>query len=387
MKEKQKMLAQVVRANRYGRPVSSYQLEEVNIPDIGDDEVLVSVMCAGLNFNNIWSSMGYPVDVIKLINNEDFHIAGSDGAGIVFKVGAAVKNVKVGDEVVLAPLYFDPRDPHIIAGKDETYAPSSKAWGYETNWGSFGEYCKVKYFQCLKKPKNLTWEESATNLLSAGTAYRMLLHHTPHTLQKGDVVAIWGGSGGLGTMALQLCLLHEAIPVCIVSTEERKEFCEKMGAKAILRTKQTHWGVLDKASTTPEKQVEWRNEAKKIVKELLSLTNGVLPKIVVEHPGESTFPTSVYMCDKGGMVVTCAGTTGYLGSFDLRYLWLAKKRIQGSHGASVKEFDEVNKLFAEGKLKPVISEIVDFEDLPAALNKMLDNEHKPGNIAVRIGNR
>lgn len=387
IEEKQTMLAQVVRADRYGNPATSLRKEEISMPTIGEDEVLVAVMCAGLNYNSIWSAMGYPIDIIKLINQEDFHIAGSDGSGIVYKVGSKVTNVKVGDEVVLAPIYYDPNDPHILAGRDETLAPSGKAWGYETNWGSFGEFCKVKYFQCLKKPSNLSWEESATYLLSAATAYRMLLHHTPHTIKKGDVVAIWGGAGGLGTMALQICLLHGAIPVCIVSSQERKEFCEKMGAKAILRTNQTHWGALDKESTTPAKQNEWRNEAKKLLKELQLVTNGVMPQIVIEHPGESTLPTSVFMCDKGGMVVTCAGTTGYLGSFDLRYLWLAKKRLQGSHGASLKEFQEVNQLFAEGKLKPVLSDIVDFEDLPNALSKMLDNNHQPGSIAVRIGNR
>ena len=58
------------------------------------------------------------------------------------------------------------------------------------------------------------------------------------------------------------------------------------------------------------------------------------PNIVFEHPGETTIPTSIFVCETGGMVVVCAGTTGYNATVDLRYLWMRQKRLQGSHFAN-----------------------------------------------------
>ena len=380
------MQAQTLRQYRYGDPVNAFKMERIPVPDIEEDEVLLAVVSAGLNYNNVWAALGYPIDLIQLIGQENFHIAGSDAAGIVYKVGSKVKGLKVGDEVVVAPLIIDPKDPYILSGGDEILAPSIKAWGYETNWGSFAQFCKVKEFQCLPKPSTLSWTEASTCLLSAGTVYRMLTYHKPHNIKPGDVVAIWGGSGGLGVMAIQICLMFGAQPVCIVSNDERKAFCESMGAKAVLRNGMDHWGPLPKNATQPEGQDAWRQEAKKLFKQLLQVTGGKAPRIVLEHPGESTLPTSLYICDKGGMVVTCAGTTGYLGTFDLRYLWLAQKRIQGSHGASLKEFETVNKMFEDGKLVPVVSEEFNFDELPHALQLMKENKHKPGSMAIKIGN-
>lgn len=134
----------------------------------------------------------------------------------------------------------------------------------------------------------------------------------------------------------------------------------------------------------PDTQEIWRSQAKLFLKKIVALTGGRLPRIVLEHPGESTMPTSLYVCDKEGMVVTCAGTTGYLATFDVRYLWLQRKRIQGSHYANAEDCNELNQLVMDGKIKPVLFETVSLEDLPIALQKMYDNTHQ-GNTAIRIG--
>ena len=101
----EKMHAWLVRADRFGKPMDAFQKEVVNTPSIADDEVLVYVMAAGINYNNVWAAMGIPVNVIGARNKggepEDFHIGGSDASGIVYKVGKDVTNVKVGDEVVM----------------------------------------------------------------------------------------------------------------------------------------------------------------------------------------------------------------------------------------------------------------------------------------------
>lgn len=383
------MYAQVIRQERYGDPINAFAIEKLKVPEIKDDEVLLAVMAAGLNYNSVWAARGYPINNIQVMNlrkdsDVDYHIAGSDCSCIVYKVGSKVTNVKVGDEVVVGPGWFDPEDPFIKAGGDPEASVTARAWGYETNWGSFAQFCKVKYFQCLPKPKHLSWEDAAAYVLTAATTYRMLYTYHPHTVKKGDVVLIWGGAGGLGTYAIQLTLLAGGIPVAVVNSDEKKAFCESMGAIAINRNEFAHWGALNPDLTDPLKPDIWRNGAKNFMKKIAMLTGGKLPRIVLEHPGEATFPTSVFVCDREGMVVTCAGTSGYLGSFDLRYLWLQKKRIQGSHFASESECWAMNKLVEEGKLKPVLDETVSFEELPAALQKIHENRHK-GNIAVRIG--
>ena len=383
------MYAQVIRQERYGEPIHAFAIEKVPVPSIKDDEVLLAVMAAGLNYNSVWAARGYPINNISVMqfrgdSDVDYHIAGSDCSCIVYKTGKNVANVKVGDEVVVGPGWFEPEDPFITEGGDPEAAPSARAWGYETNWGSFAQFCKVKYFQCLPKPKHLSWDKAAAYVLTAATTYRMLYTFHPHTVKKGDVVLIWGGAGGLGTYAIQLTILAGGIPVAVVNSEDRKLFCEKLGALVINRNEFDHWGALTSDMVDPEKPDNWRWKAKQFMKKICSLTGGKMPRIVLEHPGEDTFPTSLFVCDREGMVVTCAATSGYLGTFDIRYLWLQKKRIQGSHFASEEECWAMNKLVQEKKLCPVIDETVPFNALPQALQKMHENKHK-GNTAVRIG--
>ncbi|NNC94334.1 MAG: crotonyl-CoA carboxylase/reductase [Chitinophagales bacterium] len=384
------MHAQVIRQDRFGEPKDAYKPEKIKVPEIADDEVLIAVKAAGVNYNCVWASTGYPVDVIKLREirgeaNGDFHIAGSDASGIVWKIGKDVKNVSVGDEIVVLPAHIDPNEPYLAAGGDDMLSTTLRAWGFETNWGSFAQFCKAKHFQCVPKPKHLSWAESSVYMLSGATAYRMLLHHHPHTVKKGDVVLIWGGSGGLGVMGIQLVKRAGGIPVAVVSSDERAEFCKKLGALTINRSNYSHWGALKTAVQDDPAYLEWRKGVKAFNKELLTITGGKAPFIVLEHPGEMTFPTSLFVCDPGGMVITCAGTTGYMASFDLRFLWIFKKRVQGSHGASVEEHTLFNDLVRNKEIEPIVSEVFPYDKIGDSVQKMYDNKHLPGSMAVLVG--
>jgi crotonyl-CoA carboxylase/reductase len=106
--------------------------------------------------------------------------------------------------------------------------------------------------------------------------------------------------------------------------------------------------------------------------------------IVFEHPGEATFPVSALVCKKGGMVVICAGTTGFNCTFDVRYMWSHQKRLQGSHFANLKQASAANKLMLERRLDPCMSEVFAWDQIPLAHGKMRRNEHKPGNMAVLV---
>lgn len=383
------MYAQTLRRERYNVPSKAFEIEKIKVPELRDDEVLVAVMAAGLNYNSVWAATGYPMDMIQVMElrkekETEYQVIGSDCSGIVYKTGKNVTSVSVGDEVVIQAGWYDSQDPVIRKGELAMFAPSARAWGYETTWGSFAQFCKVKDFMCVQKPKHLNWDAAAVYMLSGATVYRMLTKYEPNNIKPGDVVLIWGGAGGLGTMAIQLTKMYGGIPVAVVNSEEKKQYCESLGAITINRSDYDHWGALSPDMLKPETQEIWRGKAKKFLKKILELTGGKLPRIVLEHPGEATIPTSMFVCDRGGMVVTCAGTTGYLASFDVRYLWLQLKRFQGSHFADTKECVEFNQLVVDGKIQPVLGNTVSFDKLPNALQLMYENLHK-GNTAVRIG--
>lgn len=135
------MYAQLIRQSRFGEPNKAFAVEKIPVPTIKPDEVLVWVMAAGINYNNVWAGLGSPVDVIKARQKEGsddsgFHIGGSDASGIVYAVGSEVKNLKVGDEVVIHCGSWNAKCPSVLAGVDPMYSPSFRIWGYETSWAA-----------------------------------------------------------------------------------------------------------------------------------------------------------------------------------------------------------------------------------------------------------
>lgn len=385
-----KMNAWLIRENRFGQPTTSFQKEVVGVPAVGDDEVLVYVMAAGINYNNVWAALGIPVNVIKARQKagekEDFHIGGSDASGIVYKVGKDVKNVKVGDEVVIHCATWDRNDPWVKAGNDPMYAPSFRIWGYETNYGSFAQFTRVQAHQCMPKPKHMTWEEAAAYVLVAATAWRMLHGWPEHNMKPGDPVLIWGGAGGLGSMAIQIAKAAGGVPVAVVSGYDKIDYCAKLGAKGCIdRRKFDHWGMLPhwKDTVGYNKWLKGVRAFGAAIWEVLGEKRS--PTVIFEHPGESTIPTSMFVCDTGGMIVICAGTTGYNATVDLRYLWMRQKRFQGSHFANDEQCYAMNELAIAGKLNPCMSRAFTYEELPLSHQLMHDNKHPHGNMSVLIG--
>jgi len=386
------MYAYTVRREHFGQPKDSLRLEVVDVPEIGDDDVLVYVMAAGVNYNNVWAAQGTPVDVIsarrKSGENVDFHIGGSDAAGIVYKVGRNVNYPRVGDEVVIHCGAWDAQCSRVQSGDDPMYSPSYRIWGYELNWGSFAQFCKVQAHQCLPRPRNLSWEESAAYMLVGATAYRMLHGFSPNDVKPDDVVLVWGGAGGVGSMAIQISAAAGAIPIAVVSSEDKFDYCMQLGARGCInRNDFDHWGMLPHWSDTAQYQ-EWVGNVRKFGSAIWNiLGEKKSPAIVIEHPGELTLPTSMYACDTGGIVVICAGTSGYNATLDLRYLWMRQKRLQGSHFANDEQAAGINRLVAAGKVSPCLSRTFEFDEIPKAHQLMFENRHPPGNMAILVGAR
>lgn len=384
------MFAQVVRTERMGDPRNAFVVEEMPVPEPGPRDVLIAVMAAGINFNNVWAAKGVPIDVIKVRqkggDSRDFHVGGSDASGIVWAVGESVTKVSIGDEVVVHHGVWDENDPWIVAGRDPMTAPSSKIWGYETNDGSFAQFCLAAEHQVMPKAPRLTWEEAAAATLVGTTAYRMLHGWSGNTVGEGDIVLVWGGSGGLGTQAIQLVTLAGAKAIAVVSSAERGRYCQDIGAIGYLDRKQfSHWGVPPHWADT-DAQREWTAGARAFGKALWDVVGERRnPSIVFEHPGEDTIPTSIFVCDSGGMVVICAGTTGYTAVVDLRYHWMRQKRLQGSHGTNDEQAYAYNQLVVDGKIDPCLGQVAEFDDIGDVHHDMDLGQLSPGNTAVLIG--
>jgi crotonyl-CoA carboxylase/reductase len=373
------MAAWVIREERQGKPRDAFQLEEMVVPEPGAFEVVVRVMAAGVNYNNVWAAKGEPVSVFRY-REEDHHIGGSDASGVVWKVGPGVTRWKPGDEVVIHCNQASYEDPE-VHGLDPMAAPSQKIWGYETSWGSFAQFCKVQAQQLLRKPPALTWEEAASYGLTYFTAYRMLVRQTG--LQAGHRVLVWGAAGGLGVFALQLCRLAGAAAVGVVSSPEKADLCRQLGATDVIDRNEFAGMMQPKGFEAPEAVKARKKESRrfcKIVEEKL----GGMPDIVFEHVGRATFATSVLAVKPFGAVVTCAGTTGYDLEFDVRHLWMRQKRIIGSHFANAYECNKANELIESGAIRPVLWRTMSFDQVAEAHQLMLDNLHL-GKIAILVG--
>jgi crotonyl-CoA carboxylase/reductase len=375
------MAAWVIREERLGEPMDAFQVEEVEVPQPGAFEVIVRVMAAGVNYNNVWAALGKPVSVMKYGDHPEFghHIGGSDASGVVWKVGDGVTRWKEGDEVIIHCNQASYEDVE-VHGLDPMAAPSQKIWGYETTWGSFAQFTKVQAQQLIPKPKHLSWEEAASYGLVYFTAYRMLV--TQCNIQAGDKVLIWGAAGGLGVFGVQLCAAAGAQCVGVVSSEEKGKLVEQLGATGWIN-RDDFKGMMRKGGETPEEEKARFKESKRFgaaVAEIL----GDAPNIVFEHVGQATFPTSVLTVKPFGKVVICAGTTGFNLDFDVRYLWMKQKQIIGSHFANAYECTRANELIENGLIRPVLWKTLPFDGCAEAHQLMKDNKHL-GKISILVG--
>jgi crotonyl-CoA carboxylase/reductase len=373
------MTAWVIRQEREGEPIDAFQIEEIEVPEPGPFEVIVRVMAAGVNFNNVWAARGVPVSVFRYHPEDDHHIGGSDASGVVWKTGPGVTMWKPGDEVVIHcnQASYEEYETH---GFDPLAGSAQRIWGYETSWGSFAQFTKVQAQQLLPRPENLTWEEAASYGLTYFTAYRMLIDRC--NIQAGHKVLIWGAAGGLGVFATQLCRLAGSDACGVVSSDQKGDLVMQLGAKGFVNRNE-YAGMMRKGGESPDEEKARFKEMRRFggaVREIL----GDDPDIVFEHVGQATFPTSVFVVKRFGKVVICGATSGYNLDFDVRYLWMRQKEIIGSHFANAYQANEANKLMADGKIRPVLWRVMPFEGVAEAHQMMRENKHL-GKIAILVG--
>ena len=169
-------------------------------------------------------------------------------------------------------------------------------------------------------------------------------------MQQGDTVLVWGATGGLGGYACQYVLNGGGTPVGVVSSADKVELLHELGVEAVIDRKAAGYQFWSDEHTQDER--EWR----RLGKDIRGLV-GRDPEIVFEHPGRQTFGASVFVAARGGTIVTCAATSGYMIEYDNRHLWMKLKRIISSHFANYKEAWEANRMIAEGRIQPILSAV------------------------------
>lgn len=305
------------------------EFTEVKTPTIKDDEVLLKSKVCSLTYNFVWAFSGNPVDMNK-INNRDYTIFGTDGGGIVEKVGKNVSNVKVGDEVVIYSMM------------------NNKIFGYETTNGLLGEYAVVKDTMCYLKPKHLDWKDCIIS--DYATNYQALKNCN---YKKDDIVLVWGGSGGCGKAAIELCK-KLGLSVYTITSDTRN-------SKADLSFDRTKFDLNQKSSLI-------------MMRKSMKSSKG-LPTIIIDYLGKDTLDCSLKLLDKKGKIVIYGAHTGYDVSFDSRYLWLDEKQIIGSHFSNQSNYEKVLEMITKKQLKPNSTERNIFE-LKSLYDELKQNKIK-----------
>jgi crotonyl-CoA reductase len=372
-------------ATRDKDPRKAIHIDDVPLPELGPGEAYVAVMASAINYNTVWTSIFEPVPTFGFLkrygrtsdlgkrHDLPYHIIGSDLSGVVLRTGIGVNAWKPGDEVVAHCLSVELESP---AGHNDTMMdPEQRIWGFETNFGGLAQIALVKSNQLMPKPKHLTWEEAAAPGLVNSTAYRQLVSRNGAGMKQGDVVLVWGASGGLGSYATQYALNGGAIPVCVVSSDDKADIVRSMGADLVINRSEEGYKFWKDEHTQDPK--EWLRFGKRI----RELTGGDDIDIVFEHPGRETFGASVFVTRKGGTITTCASTSGYMHEYDNRYLWMNLKRIIGSHFANYRESFEANRLIDKGLIHPTLSKSFSLDDTGEAAFEVHRNLHQ-GKVGV-----
>ncbi len=370
-------------ATRDKDPRASLHVDDVPLPEFAPDEVVIVVMASSINFNTVWTSIFEPMSTFAFLDRLgkesywgarhalDHHVIGSDAAGVIVRVGSAVRNWSIGDAVTVHCNYVDDQDP---TSHDDSMLGNQRIWGFETNFGGLADLSIVKANQLMPKPAHLTWEEAAVNALCNSTAYRMLVSHHGAPVTQGDKVLIWGASGGIGSFAVQHVLNSGGTPIGVVSSAAKAETLRELGCRYVINRAERDYRFWKDEHTQDES--EWR----RLGKDIRALV-GDDPDIVFEHPGRSTMGASVFVAKRGGTIDTCAATTGYLIEYDNRHLWMKLKTIKGSHFSNYREAWAANQTIIDAKVVPPLSAVFPLEQTGEATYEMHHNRHE-GKIAI-----
>ena len=320
-------------------------------PSIGASDVLVRVRACALNHLDLWMRGGLPNRPVQFP-----HILGSDISGEVAKVGESVKNVRVGEKVLLAPGTSCGVCPQCLAGRDN-FCKDYTLFG-TTIPGGYAEFVRSPVANVIPIPGNMTFEEAAAIPLVFLTAWHMLFYRA--RLQPAEDVLVIAAGSGVGSAAIQIAKAAGARVIATAGSDPKLAKAKELGADLVL----LHRG-------------EFAREVKK-------LTGGRGVDVVFEHVGEATWDQSVYSLAVGGRLVTCGATTGRDSKINVGYLFARQLSILGSFMGHRAELFSALELFKRGLLKPVIDTVFPLERASDA-HRRLENREQFGKVVLKVG--
>jgi len=310
----EKPMMKAVVAHEYGAP-EVLKFEDVPRPEPKEDEALVHVIASGVNPADPLTLSG------KYAQEWGTHlplIPGYDIAGVVKKIGAKITNLKAGDAV----------------------------YGYPTFGGGWAEFVTVKEWEVAAKPKSLTFAEAAAVPMCALTAWQALVDTAQ--LQAGQTILIHGGSGGVGSFAVQIAKARGAKVIATASTVNQ-DLLKQLGADV----------AIDYAKT------KFEDVAKDV-------------DAVLDPVGKETLARSYGVVKKDGIVMSLVARP------DPEEI---KKRCIRGAAISVhpdaEDLAEIAHLIDTGKIKPVVTQVLPLNEAIAA-QRQAATHHTRGKVVLRI---
>ena len=325
--------------------------EDLPIPTIGLDDVLVRVKACALNHLDLWVRQGNPAYPMPLP-----HVLGSDVAGTVEQVGSNVDTVTVGQRVFVSPGISCWKCEHCLAGRDN-FCRSYSLLGAMMH-GGYAEYVKVPFRNVLPIPENLSFEQAAAFPLVSVTASHMLFALAG--LQHGETVLIMGAGSGVGMMAVQMAKLAGARVLTTVGSDDKIPKAVLLGADAVI------------------------NHAKeKVADRVKLLTEGRGVDVVIEHIGPEVWDSSLESLAKGGRLITCGATTGGDVKLNLRYVFSRQLTIKGSYMGTRAELVKAADMMGQGRLISVIDRTFPLQQARAA-QELMESRKFFGKIVLTV---
>lgn len=327
-------------------------ISDMPIPELtAPDQVRVRIRSAALNHLDL-----FVADGLKGLDYTFPHIVGSDGAGVVDKIGASVTTVASGDYVMLNPGISCGSCDVCLAG-DDPLCRKFQILG-EHRPGTAAECVVVPARNVVIAPKAFTWAEAAAFPLATLTAWRMLT--TRARVQPKETVMIWGAGGGVAQAAIQIAHHLGATVIATSSSDAKLVVARKLGADHVINHAQQD--VVDVVKRLTERR-------------------GV--QVVADSVGQATWERSLKLLAPAGRLVTCGATSGAGVELDLRRLFWFQWSVLGSTMGTVPEFGEVAKLAQRGHFTPVIDSIIPLTEGAAAYRRLAAG-HQAGKVVIEV---
>jgi zinc-binding alcohol dehydrogenase/oxidoreductase len=306
-----------------------FVIEEMEMPNVGNNEMLIQLKCSALNHRDLWIQKGQYAGLQFPI------VLGSDGAGVVVQVGEHVDSQWLNKEVII--------DPSINWGQNEKAQQKTyQVLGLPQN-GTFAEYVLVPLVNVYAKPGHLNWQEAAALPLAGITAYRSLFARGG--LQKGEKVLITGIGGGVALMALQMAAAAGANVFVTSGVDEKINKAKTLGAIDGINYKTENW---------------WKALQEKA---------GTFDLIIDSAAGDS-FAKLIDLAASGGRIVFYGGTNGTINNISPQKIFWKQLSILGSTMGSPTDFNNMLKFCRTHQLKPIVDSLFSLPNINAAFDKM-----------------